>query len=569
MRPRFVGIVVALSVALVGSGGQSAAENMGDRSRESRSTAAAKRKRIPSIKNLKYKPTPAIEAIPAVPDPEAVPKPDPTGNYNAYDINVYETFWFPERQPGDESAKDEPGGAIAHGTCPEGGCPNHEREFHKYWMKRMKKLVKPFGGRVSRYPFHSEGAGLPEGAPLAQPGGDTANLMATIPGSKHPDQSVIVSGHYDQTDSGPASAWDSAEGHATVFRIAKLMIDYWKRTGTRPPVSVKFTTWGAEESGSFGSQAYVRDNLFPFPSLRVRGYFNLDPCAGAYPAYYRGNPAERVPMVMQLSDPEEAIAPAVIKKINKFNKTARRVLGDVMNHLDDQLTDVPGSPEIFVSKEEGEKESIDHQEDEIVTALGGLAAFSSDYRRFEDIGTPILNLFPDMFGPHADRSCDDCTTDGIQTIHTPNDNVRTLNALTGVDQTGLTPSQGWYKGLEFCAHMHSWFMLQPSMGGSEKRTRAAVAYFEPTAPTPAPVHPGTKVTFDAKGSYAFKNAKTMRRIPTKRLKFRWNLGDGTKSKKRKVVHAYKKANIYDAKLTVIKPGGGRDSMRVSVKVDPN
>ena len=231
MRPRFVALFVALAVLTAGA--QSAVGADSSRSGEGKSRAAAAK--IPSIKNLKYKPTPSIEAIPAIPDPAEVPKPDPTGNYNAYDINVYETFWFPERQPGDESAEDEPGGAITHGTCPQGGCANHELEFQNYWMKRMKKLVKPFGGRVSRYGFFSQGAGLPDGAPLAQPEGDTANLMATIPGAKHPDQSVIVSGHYDQTDSGPASAWDSAEGHATVFRIAKLMIDYWKRTGNAAP----------------------------------------------------------------------------------------------------------------------------------------------------------------------------------------------------------------------------------------------------------------------------------------------------------------------------------------------
>lgn len=560
MRLRPVAVSIALFVAVAGSAQSAVGAGAA-------SSSAGAKKKIPSIKNMEYQPVPAIEAIPPLPDPSAVPKPDPTGNYNAYDINAYETIWFPERQPGDEDAKAEPGGAPSHGTCPPGGCPNHELEFQKYWLKRMKKLVKPFGGTATRYPFFSQGAGLPDGAPLAQPEGDTANLMATIPGSKHPDQSVIVSGHYDQTDSGPASAWDSAEGHATVFRIAKVMIDYWKKTGTRPPVSVKFTSWGAEESGSFGSQAYVRDNLFPFPSLRVRGYFNLDPCAGAYPAYLRGNPAERIPMVMQLSDPEAAIAPAVVKKIEKFNKLAHRVVGDVMNHLDDNLTDVPGAPEIFISKEEGEKMGVAHQENEIVTALGGLAFFSSDYTRFESIGVPILNLFPDMFGPHADGSCDNCTTSGVETIHTPQDNLRTLNAMTGVDQTGLTPSEGWYKGLEFCAHMHSWFMLQPSMGGSEARTGAPVAYFEPTAPSPAPVTPGTKVTFNSKGSYAFSNPATLRRYPTKRLKFRWNLGDGTKSKKRKVTHAYKKSGIYDARLTVTKPSGAKDSMRVSVKID--
>ncbi|MGH2730224.1 MAG: M28 family metallopeptidase, partial [Actinomycetota bacterium] len=491
---------------------------------------------VPSISNMPYKPTPGIEAIPAQPDPTAIPKADPTGNYNAYDINAYETIWFPERQPGDEDAKAEPGGAVSHGTCPEGGCENHALEFAKFWTKTMKKLVKPFGGVVHKYKFFSQGSGTPDGSPLNSPPGDTYNLQATIPGSVHPEQMVIVSGHYDQTDSGPGSAWDSAEGHATVFRIAKIMIDYWRKTGTRPPVSVKFTAWSAEEAGTFGSQAYIRDNVLPFPSNRVLGYFNLDPCGGAYPAFYRGNPADRVPMVMQLANPAQAPSPDIAQEWEAFNKQARDIVGDVFNHLDDTLSDIPTEPEIFVSDEEADEQGIPSQETEIVTAVGGLLFFTSDYRNFEQIGVPILNIFPDMFGPHADRTAG--RNDGIATIHTPNDNLKTLNALTGLDQSGLTPSQGWYKGLELCAHLHSWFMLQPNMGGAVKRTNAPVAYGEIIVPEAAPIQPKHVLTFDAHGSYAYTNAKKLKRLPTKNLKVKWNLGDGTRSKKLKLKHAY-------------------------------
>ncbi|MDQ3955309.1 MAG: M28 family peptidase [Actinomycetota bacterium] len=549
MHLRYAAAFVALVVALPGS---------------------ALAKGIPSIKNLKYKPKPAIDAIPPTPDPAAVKKFDPTGNYNAYDINVFETIWFPTRQPGDTDAKAEPGGAVAHGTCPSRtGCENHELEFQNFWLKEFSKLVKPFGGAVHRYPFHSSGSNVPPFL-FAQPAGDSANLMAVIPGSKHPEQQVVVSGHYDQTTSGPASAWDSAEGHATVFRIAKLMTDYWKKTGTRPPVTVKFAAWGAEEAGSNGSEAYIRDNLFPFPKVHVNGYFNLDPCAGAYPAHYRGNPVKRVPMVLQLSNPDNPQdglrTPPIVKDIKAFNKIAMRVKGDVMNHLDDKLTDVPGEPEIFVSKEEGKKKGIDHQEDELVTALGGLAIFSSDYANFDEIGVPVFNLFADMFGPHADGSCDNCQTDGIQTIHTPRDNLLTLNALTGVDQSGLTPSQGWYKGLEFCAHMHSWFMLQRGIAGSERRTKKPVAYFEGHVREAVPLGAGGAVSFDSGGSYAFANPKTGKLVPSSKLKFRWKLGDGTKSKARKFTHAYKKGGVYDVSLKVTAPGGRAGVMKTLVRI---
>ncbi|MEA2453119.1 MAG: carboxypeptidase [Actinomycetota bacterium] len=536
-------------------------------------SVAAKGAGVPSINNMGYAPKPEITAIPAQPDPAAVPKANPGGKYNAYDVNVFETFWYPERQAADASAEDPPGGAVSHGTCPEGGCPNHELEFIKFWKKLMNPLVKPYGGVVHTYPFFSEGSGTPDGAPLNSPPGPTFNLMATIPGDTHPEQMVIVSGHYDQTDSGPASAWDSSEGHATVFRIAKIMTDYWRKTGTRPDVSVKFSAWGAEEAGTYGSQAFLRDNFAPFPNANVRGYFNLDPCAGAYPAYYRGNPADRVPMVMQLADPAKQISPIDKKEIEDFNKQARVIVGDVFNHLDDTLTDVPTAPEIFVSDEEAADAGVASQEDEIVTAVGGLAAFSSDYANFEQIGVPIINLFPDMFGPHSDRSYTGYRSDGVSTIHTPQDNVKTLNALTGLDQTGLVPSEGWYKGLELCAHLHSWFMLQSNMGGAVKNSTKPVAYYEVRGDgyndihgEIAPLHIKKPLHFDAHGSHAFTSAKGTKLVSASKLHLSWNFGDGGHGKGFKINHTYKKPGNYKAVLTV-RSAAGSDTMTLLIHVE--
>ena len=528
------------------------------------SSAGARAPGVPPISNMRYQPEPAISAIPAQPDPAAVPKSNPTGTYNAYDMNVFETLWFPERQAGDETNDDPPGGAIQHGTCPEAGCLNHANEFRKFWKTTMKGLVKPFGGAVKSYPFESPGSGTPDGAPLNSPAGKTFNLQAVIPGAVNPEQMVIVSGHFDQTDSGPASAWDSAEGHATIMRIAKVMTDYWKKTGTRPAVSVKFTAWGAEEAGTFGSQAYIRDNLQPFPNSKVRGYFNLDPCGGGYPAYYRGNPADRVPLVMQLGDPADQIAPEDKKEFEDFNKQARVLLGDVFNNLDDTLSDVPTEPEIFVSDEEAEKTGVASQESEVVTALGGLAIFSSDYANFEEIGVPIYNLFADVLGPHADATYDDYRGDGLAILHTPQDNLKTLNALTGIDQTGLVPSQGWYKGLEMCAQLHSWFMLQPNMGGAVPLSTKPTAYFEVLGGQ-APFQAKKVLRFNAKGSNAVANPKGTRLVPRSKLKFRWSFGDGSKGRGLKVGHTYKKNGTYKATLTVIAPTG-RDTMALQVKV---
>ncbi|MEA2433872.1 MAG: hypothetical protein QOG54_1329 [Actinomycetota bacterium] len=518
----------------------------------------------PDIGKLAYQPEPSNLSINPLPDPASVPKANPLGNWNAYDLNAFETLWYPHRQAGDTTDDDAPGGAISHGTCTPTSCGNHSLEFVKFWKKSMASLVAPMGGTVHAYPFENEASDIPPYV-FATPGGKAYNLQATIPGAVHPEQMVIVSGHYDQTDSGPASAWDSAEGHATVFRIAKLMTDYWKKTGTQPAVSVKFTAWAGEESGTNGSEAFIRDNILPFSGLRPLGYFNLDPCAGAYPAFYRGNPAYQVKMVMQLSDPAKSVIPEAAERIKAFNKQAREVLGDVMNHLDDKLTDVPTSPEVFISDEEAKKLGVPSQEDMVVPALGGLAIFSSDYARFEEIGVPIINLFPDMLGAHAGGATKDpgWHVDGIALLHTPNDNLRNLNALTGPDQTGLTASQGWYKGLEFCAHMHSWFMLQPNMGGAVPKTNGPVAYFEALHDDPAPLKPGKALTFDATGSRAYVGDKL---VNASGLKFSWNFGDGTTSSDQITNHAFSKNGNYEVVLTVTDSSGRSDQMTLKVSI---
>src|SRR3989337_1083773 len=104
---------------------------------------------------------------------------------------------------------------------------------------------------------------------------------------------------------GPAAGAPSAEGHTEVMRMAKIMSDYWRATGTRPSATVKFIPWDSEESGTFGSIDYVNNNIPPGEEDKVRGYFNVDPCAGAYPAFKNGNPALRVPEVLQLADPAD------------------------------------------------------------------------------------------------------------------------------------------------------------------------------------------------------------------------------------------------------------------------
>jgi len=224
--------------------------------------------------------------------------------------------------------------------------------------------------------------------------------------------------------------------------MAAIMADYWRRTGTRPSATVVFMPWDQEENGSLGSEHWLENNIAPDTApQRVRAYFNDDPCATGYPAFYHGIPAPQVPIVLQLTNPEDALD---AERTKAFNKQANEVVDEVFADIDDEVDAAGGPQPVF----------IDAQRGKVVEALGGLLAFGSDYSNFEAVGVPIFNMFPDILGPHDDGS-PGFSAEGITLLHTPRDNIPNWNAFTDGDQTGLTASDGWMTGMESCSQVHA------------------------------------------------------------------------------------------------------------------
>src|SRR3712207_3893237 len=306
---------------------------------------------------------------------------NPSGNFNAYDTNVFEVLAMPFRAAGDEFTDDPlgngpDGGNPTHGRCnddprskrPNGGsngypavagkCLNHQLEYIAYYERTMMSILGKFGAFTKRYEFFNPsdpsddqfqaGFGLGPGNTY---GGRAINPAVIVPGTgEHADETIVIGAHYDKTNDGPAAAWDSQEGHAQMIRVAKLMADYWDAKNARPTATVKFIPWDGEESGTLGSQHYANNVIPPGDEeFKVRGYWNTDPCAGGYPAFRFGNRANRTQLGIQLANPFRGddpvtgttglaspnLDPKYHARIDAFNAQAPQLVEQVFEHLDD------------------------------------------------------------------------------------------------------------------------------------------------------------------------------------------------------------------------------------------
>lgn len=84
------------------------------------------------------------------------------------------------------------------------------------------------------------------------------NVIAEIPGTEHPDEVVIVSGHLDSWD-GPGSqgALDNGTGSTTTLEAARILCT----AKAKPKRTIRFILWTGEEEGLMGSRGYVIEHM--------------------------------------------------------------------------------------------------------------------------------------------------------------------------------------------------------------------------------------------------------------------------------------------------------------------
>lgn len=97
--------------------------------------------------------------------------------------------------------------------------------------------------------------------PETLPDAESANVIADIKGSEHPEQVVIVSGHLDSWDLG-TGAIDDGAGVAVSMETANLI----KKLGLKPKRTIRVIAWMNEENGEAGSKQYAKNHEKEIPN---------------------------------------------------------------------------------------------------------------------------------------------------------------------------------------------------------------------------------------------------------------------------------------------------------------
>ncbi|MCA9728707.1 MAG: M20/M25/M40 family metallo-hydrolase, partial [Candidatus Eisenbacteria bacterium] len=112
-----------------------------------------------------------------------------------------------------------------------------------------------------------------------QQSGPKKNVVATIPGTAHPEQVVYMTGHFDSVspsaETSAPGADDNGSGTAAFLEAARVLAQYEFEN------TIKLVGFNGEEEGLVGSSAYV--SAIANQGEQVIGCFNLDMVA------YRGN----------------------------------------------------------------------------------------------------------------------------------------------------------------------------------------------------------------------------------------------------------------------------------------
>jgi carboxypeptidase Q len=97
------------------------------------------------------------------------------------------------------------------------------------------------------------------------------NVIATIKGSKYPNEKIVIGGHLDSWDLA-TGAMDNGIGSFSVLDIART----FKTLNLKPKRTIEFVLFMGEEQGLLGSRALIRDYIKTNKFESIKYMINLD-----------------------------------------------------------------------------------------------------------------------------------------------------------------------------------------------------------------------------------------------------------------------------------------------------
>jgi len=115
----------------------------------------------------------------------------------------------------------------------------------------------------------------------------THNLLARIPGTEHPEQTIIYSAHWDHVGGAAQhpnvtgdqiwnGAWDNASGTIGVLEMARQI-----SAAPRPKRSIVFAHMAAEEMGLMGAYGYAANPVYPLETTVADINIDMLPLSGS------------------------------------------------------------------------------------------------------------------------------------------------------------------------------------------------------------------------------------------------------------------------------------------------
>jgi Zn-dependent M28 family amino/carboxypeptidase len=129
------------------------------------------------------------------------------------------------------------------------------------------EVLRAQARRADFRPTKLKGAQFSADIPVSATRAESQNVLARLPGTEHPDETIMFGAHWDAYGVGTPDAQgrkirpganDDALGIAGVLELARAFA-----SGPKPKRTLVFAAWTAEERGLIGSQAYATKPLYP------------------------------------------------------------------------------------------------------------------------------------------------------------------------------------------------------------------------------------------------------------------------------------------------------------------